>query len=156
MRSTLHPTVGCLTANIHTGAARALWPGVVDAAQAHAVNLVCFPGGGLRAQADFESQRNVLYDLVDAGNVDGLVSWASTVGVALEREEIIRFHRHYQPLPIVSLAQPLDGIPSLSVNSYDGMRAAIIHLITVHGFRRLAFIRGPESHYYAQERYRAY
>ena len=30
------------------------------------------------------------------------------------------------------------------------------HLIEFHGYKRLAFIRGPEEHYYAQERYRAY
>ncbi len=36
------------------------------------------------------------------------------------------------------------------------MRALLTHLIQEHGFKRLAFIRGPEEHYYAQERYRAY
>jgi len=150
------PTIGFLTANIHTGAARTLWPGVVDAARQHDVNLICFPGGGLRVCADFESQRNTLYDLVDAGNVDGLVSWASAVGVALDRDQVTAFHQRYHPLPMVSLALPMDDIPALSVDSYQGMRAIIIHLIDVHGYRRLAFIRGPESHYYAQERYRAY
>jgi DNA-binding LacI/PurR family transcriptional regulator len=57
---------------------------------------------------------------------------------------------------MVSLALPMDGIPALSVDSYEGMRAVIVHLIMVHGLSRLAFVRGPESHYYAQERYRAY
>jgi signal transduction histidine kinase/AraC-like DNA-binding protein len=133
-----------------------LWPGVVDAALQHDVNLVCFPGGGLRVQTDFESQRNILYDLVGPENVDGLVSWASTIGVGLSHEEVIGFHQRYSALPTVSLALPMDGIPALSVNSYDGLRAAVVHLIEVHGLRRLALIRGPESHYYAQERFRAY
>ncbi len=31
-----------------------------------------------------------------------------------------------------------------------------MHLIETHGYRKLAFIRGPEEHYYAQERFRAY
>jgi signal transduction histidine kinase/DNA-binding LacI/PurR family transcriptional regulator/AraC-like DNA-binding protein len=150
------PTIGFLTANIHIGAARALWPGVVEAARQRDVNLLCFPGGGLRVQAEFESQRNVLYDLVSADNVDGLVSWASTIGMALDPDEVINFHKRYSPLPIVSLALPMDGIPALSVNSYEGMRVLMAHLIEAHGFRRLAFIRGPEGHYYAQERYRAY
>lgn len=150
------PTIGFLTANIHIGAARALWPGVVQAAQQRDVNLLCFPGGGLRVHAEFESQRNVLYDLVSADNVDGLISWASTIGVALDLDEIIGFHKRYLPLPIVSLALPMDGIPALSVNSYEGMRVLIAHLIEAHGCRRLAFVRGPEGHYYAQERYRAY
>ena len=149
-------TIGFVTANIHTGAARTLWPGVLDAARKLDVNLLCFPGGGLHVHADFESQRNALYDLAGAENVQGLVSWASTIGVAISREEVIEFHRRFHPLPTVSLALPMDGIPALSVDSYEGMRAVIVHLIVVHGFSRLAFVRGPEGHYYAQERYRAY
>jgi DNA-binding LacI/PurR family transcriptional regulator len=57
---------------------------------------------------------------------------------------------------MVSLAQFMEGMPTVSVDSYLGMRALLAHLIEGHGFHRLAFIRGPEEHYYAQERYRAY
>lgn len=150
------PTIGFLTGNIHLGAARTLWPGVVDAAQKQDVNLICFPGGGLNVQEGFEAQRNVIYELVDAKRLDGLVSWSSTVGGSLDRAQVTDFHQRYRPLPMVSLAQLMVGIPTLLVDSYQGMRAAIVHLIEVHGYRRLVFIRGPESHYYAQERYRAY
>ena len=57
---------------------------------------------------------------------------------------------------MVSLAQFMEGMPTVSVDSYSGMRALLQHLVEEHGFRKLAFIRGPEEHYYAQERYRAY
>jgi signal transduction histidine kinase/DNA-binding LacI/PurR family transcriptional regulator/AraC-like DNA-binding protein len=129
---------------------------VVDAAEKHDVNLLCFPGGGLRISEGFEDQRNVIYDLVDAARLDGLVTWASTVGGSLGPAQVMDFHQRYQPLPMVSLAQVMQGVPTLSVDSYQGMRAAIVHLIEQHGYRRLAFIRGPASHVYAQERYRAY
>ena len=59
-------------------------------------------------------------------------------------------------MPLISLAQIIEGAPTLSIDSYHGMRAAIVHLIEVHGLRRLAFIRGPANHFFAQERYRAY
>ena len=57
---------------------------------------------------------------------------------------------------MVSLAQFMEGMPTVSVDSYTGMRALLLHLVEEHGYRKLAFIRGPEEHYYAQERYRAY
>jgi len=149
-------TVGFLTANIHIGAARALWHGVVDAAQQRDVNLICFLGGGLRIREGFEAQRNVIYDLVDARRLDGLVSWSSAIGGSLASDEVIDFHQRFEHLPVVSLALPMGDIPTVLVDSYRGMRAVIVHLIEAHGYRRLAFIRGPESHYYAQERFRAY
>ncbi len=149
-------TFAFLTANIHIGAGRTVWPGVVDAAEKHGVNLICFPGGELRVPAGLEAQRNVIYDLIDARRLDGLVTWASTLGGTLEPSEITDFHRRFEPLPMVSLAQMMEKVPTLSIDSYEGMRAAVTHLIEVHGYRRLAFIRGPASHVYAQERYRAY
>jgi PAS domain S-box-containing protein len=44
----------------------------------------------------------------------------------------------------------------LFVDSYEGMHSAIVHLIEAHGYRRLAFISGPEGNFYAQERHQAY
>lgn len=150
------PTVAFLTANIHIGSGRALWPGVADAADAQGVNLFCLPGGGLGVYEAFESQRNVVYDLVGPANVDAVVSWSSTVGGALDAAEVVRFHRRFEPLPLVTLAQLAEGVPAVTVDSYHGMHAAIAHLIEAHGFRRLALIRGPERHFYAEERRCAY
>ena len=43
----------------------------------------------------------------------------------------------------MSVGRPLPGIPSVLVGNYQGMRDAVEHLIEVHGFRCIAFIRGP-------------
>ena len=150
------PSFGFLLASLHTGASRALWPGLIDAAERLDINLICFPGGRLRAQLAYESQRNVIYDLVGKGCLDGIVTWASSLGGVIGPAEINSFHSRYQSLPLVSLAQFMEGTPTVSVDSYHGMRALLEHLIKDHGYQRLAFIRGPEGHYYAQERYRAY
>ena len=149
-------TVGFLTATVHMGAGGIFWSKIVDAAEKYSINLICFPGGRLRAADDFEAQRNVIYDHIDASRVQGLISWSSTIGGTLAPEDVVRFHQRYRPLPIVSLVQPMRGIPAVATDSYQGMRAAIVHLIEVHGCRRLAFMRGPASHYQAEERYRAY
>lgn len=150
------PTLGFLLASLHTGASRALWPGLLDAAERQDVNLISFPGGRLRASTAFENQRNQVFDLATSDCLDGLVTWASSLGGVLSPGEISVFHQRYQGLPMVSLAQFMEGLPTVALDSYQGMRALLAHLIQEHGFQRLAFIRGPEEHYYAQERYRAY
>ena len=67
---------------------------------------------------------------------------------------------------MVSAGLALEGIPSVLVDTYGGMRQALAHLVEVHGYRRIALIRGPEgaaslthpaaSPTEADERYRAY
>ncbi len=148
-------TIGLLTANIHMGAGKILWPGVADAAEKLDINLFCFIGGILNHSNNYEYQRNIAYDLVDADRLDGLISWSSSIGGSMSSHEVIQFHQRYQPIPLLSLAQ-MEGYPVLALENYNGMRSAVIHLIEKHGFKRLAFLRGPEGHYLAQERYQAY
>lgn len=150
------PTIGFLLASLHTGSSRELWPGLLDAAEQHDINLISFPGGRLSAPDAFENQRNQIFDLASSECLDGLVTWASSLGGVLSPNAIYAFHQRYQGLPMVSLAQFMEGLPAVALDSYHGMRDLLTHLISAHDYRRLAFIRGPEEHYYAQERYRAY
>ena len=150
------PTIGFLTGNINAGAARALWPGVLDATAAADVNLISFPGGRLQAIDNFEAQRNILYDLIDPLQLDGLVSWATSLVGAPDPYEAADFQRRFNDLPVVGLASSAAGEPSISIDSYQGMRSAVAHLVRDHGYRKLAMLRGPEGHHYAQERFRAF
>ncbi len=156
MDNVTHPTIGFLTANIHIGAARVLWPGVLDAAEAGNTNLICYPGGCLHSPEEFEAKRNLIYHLIDTDRLDGLISWTSAMAGTVTSEEVADFHQRYHPLPIVSLASPLGRGSFVSINGYEGMRALIFHLVDVHGYQRVVFIRGPEGHPYALERYHAY
>jgi len=150
------PTVGLLLADIHSGASVSLWPGVADEAARRGANLICFPGGRLRAEEDFESCRNAIYDLAGPESLDGLLTWSSSLGGSLGPEEVDLFHRRYRRLPLISLALPVAGSPAVTVDTYGGMREVIAHLIETHGLTRIAFIRGPAAHSSAEERYRAY
>ena len=132
-----------------------VWLGALQAAKAHEVNLIGLAGESLRAPG-FLGQSNVLYDLISAERLDGLVIWGSLLNTQVSVPEIQAFYQHYRPLPLVSVGLPLPGIPSVLVGNYQGMRDAVEHLIAVHGFRRIAFIRGPLGNLEEEERYRAY
>jgi len=152
-------TVGLLIQDLAGvgGYESALWAGVVDACQKRDVNLICFAGGSLRFSPvnEFESQRNAVYDLVTPGNVDGLIIIGS-LGSFVSSEELESFYDRYRSLPTVSIALTQEGIPSILVDNYSGMRSVIAHLTQAHGYRRIAFIQGPEENEDAEQRYRAY
>ena len=150
------PTISFLTANIHIGASRVLWPGILDAAVSENVNLICFPGGRLNATDESEAMRNLIYQQVDTNRLDGLIMWTSAVAGNTTPQEMTQFHQKYKSLPIVNLASSFGFGPMVVINDIQGMRALLLHLIEVHGYDRIALIRGPEGHHYAAERYRAY
>jgi DNA-binding LacI/PurR family transcriptional regulator/GAF domain-containing protein len=148
-------TIGYLAHTIY-GDSQMQWLGMVDAAQNRDVNLICFPGRSLGDSSDFRRQANILYDLVSAASVDGLVSWASSVSASVTDDEARAFHERYRPLPVVTIGQAWKDIPGVAMASYPGMYETVTHLIEVHHCRRLALIRGPENHLQAQVRYQAY
>ena len=152
------PTIGLLISAPEETYQSLLWPGVADIARERDVNLLCFVGGPLRSSSSGEpqDQQNVIYNLASSENVDGVVILSGSLGQLLDPKDVRNFCEHYRPLPMVSIAMALEGIPSVLIDNGKGMRDAVAHLIKAHGYRRIAFVRGPEGHPEAEERYRAY
>lgn len=76
-------------------------------------------------------------------NTDGLLVFAGT----LADEELA--YLYHLGFPVVLLHQsPPPGlkIPSITFENKGGARRLVDHLIEVHGYRRIAFLRGPENH----------
>jgi signal transduction histidine kinase/DNA-binding LacI/PurR family transcriptional regulator/AraC-like DNA-binding protein len=149
-------TLGFLTNAIGDGTGRQLWSGIAEQCRANGVNLVAFTGSELESPAGFSRQANTIFDLIDRDRLNGLVIWASSLAAYVGQDAIQHFCERYRPLPLVGIGLPLPGIPSVILDSYQGMRDAILHLVQEHGRRRLAFLRGPDQHREAQQRYHAY
>lgn len=142
-------TQGAIEPNNHS-----IWAGAAAAARDAGANLICFPGRPLNSPTEFEAQRNIIYRMVDAQTIDGLIFWGLNPFISLD--ETYAFFRGFHPMPVVTASIVLEGIPGVSVANYFGMREIITHLVNVHHRRRIAFIRGPASHQEAMDRYQAY
>ena len=149
-------TLGLLAHGVGDPNSHRVWAGVASVAQERDVNLICFPGKPLRSPLEFEAQSNILYELVSARSIDGLVIWTAGLPLFVDRPEMNAFCQRFRPLPMVTAGVPIEGIPGVTVDNYRGMRAVVSHLIEVHRRTRIAFIRGPEYRQEAEERYRAY
>ncbi len=150
------PTIGLMVHSITDAYGSEVWSGIMDAALTHDANLICFEGNHLMGPEEFMAQGNIIYQLASAENLDGLVFCSTTLARHISMDAIQRFVDKYRPLPRASLGLPLSGIPSLTIENYQGMREVITHLIEAHGIRRIAFISGPPGHPVSETRYQAY
>ena len=91
------------------------------------------------------------HQLVGPGSVEGLVIMAPSLcwGSQEDQERVLQ--------PLSSIAQcfvasekPLSS--SILVDNQSGLRLVIQHLIREHQYRRLAFVRGPEFNFEAEQR----
>lgn len=150
------PTIGLLIVGVFPPNEELLWSGVVDAARQYDVNLISFCGSYVHHPDPVVAQANVLYQLPNPHNVDGLLICSGALTWYLSDQELLALFSRYHPLPCISLDRAVPGIPSVIKDNYQGMYDALAHLIKVHGYRRLAFLQGMAGAEWGIERYQAY
>jgi len=150
------PTIGLLCDEANNVYSESIWMGVRDAMQAHGANLLFFPGGMLRPDLASPMPANILYDLLNTEVVDGLIIWGAQLSQFSGPEAIVALCQRYAPLPFVNIGLTLPGMANVLVDNYQGMHDMVAHLIEVHGYRRMAYVHGPDATPEAQARYRGY
>jgi len=138
----------------NSGYQEAVWRGVTDAAIEAGVDIVTYAGGAIDFSAldPFVKSRNALYDIFDAGSVDGIVLCGGTLGNSISTERFTEFCRRFASIPVVSVGPAGAKIPRILVDNDRGMRDIIIHLIKEHGCKKIACVTGPKGNEDADRR----
>lgn len=150
----LRPTIGVIKNNRVSYREMLQIEGLRSAAQKNDVNLIIYSGGMINFPG--ESEATAIYDFVDTNKLDGLIIWTGNINWSSSPEDTESFVHKYNYLPVVSLETQIEGITSIVWDDFNAMREAMIHLIEVHKFRRIAFIRGVATHSGVELRYKAY
>ncbi len=150
----LRPTIGVIKNNRVSYREMLQIEGLRIAAQKNDVNLIIYSGGMINFPSELES--TTIYDFVDTNKLDGLIIWTGNINWFSSPEATESFVHKYDYLPVVSLETKIDGITSIVWDDFNAMREAMIHLLEVHKFRRIAFIRGTATHFGVELRYKAY
>lgn len=135
----------------------AVWNSMIKAAKTYDVNLFVFAGGAVdyAPYNPFEKNLNLIYDLVNKESIDGLII-SCTIGNFISPDRFKEFCDQFSPIPLISIIGHVKGLPDVHLNNKDGMEDIITHLINHHGFKRLAFIKGPKDNTDAEERFNVY
>ncbi len=154
------PRIGLLISQLNRSFHRTALMTVSNVARSFGASFVCFDGDvlapALAGRSSDAAKANILYDLVGPDALDGVIIWSSALDWDVGEAAMNSFCRRFAALPVVSVGRAFDRIPSVLVDNYQGMRAAVSHLVQHHGHRRVAFLRGPDGAHEADLRYRAY
>ncbi len=151
------PVIGVMIAEVESWWSQAFLSEAVEAAEAADVNLICFVGMLSPGMMGYG-----VHDLVGAERLDGVMVLGNVAygggAEALEAfvERLRAPHGREDGMPMVSVVAALPGVPSVWTDGLQGMDQAVSHLIEVHGYRRIAFVQGPEDSPEAEARYQGY
>lgn len=129
--------------------------GLSDYARENDLNVMCFITGRVDSPNGWERCRNLLFKFVDRNKVDGLIVPTPSIALYSNMAPVLKLLESYKGIPIVTLGESHEGYSSVTIDNYSGMRGIVDHLIEVHGYRKIAFVKGPPCSE-TEIRFRAY
>jgi diguanylate cyclase (GGDEF)-like protein len=148
--------VGMQISRLEYGYGVKIWPGAVQRAEELDIDLFLFPARNLDSPHGFDYQYNSIFNLMTTKNLDGVILITTLISNYVSPEALNAFVHSFGSLPLVSIGLQIPGRPGLLVENRPGMEKIVEHLISTHKAQRIAFIRGPESNWEANERFEAY
>ncbi len=148
-------TIGFINNSVATSNESRVWAALTREAKIRGVNLVSVIGAELRPKDLSFAAANAVYGFLGPRSIDGLLLYTSSLEWNVTPTEMSQFISSIG-VPAISVDSTPPGIPSVVVDNHGGMSAAVEHLINVHGFRKIAFVRGPDTSAVAENRFKAY
>jgi diguanylate cyclase (GGDEF)-like protein len=149
-------TLGLLLSQIDSGYAKLLIAGASNWVRENGANLTIFSGRALNSPYGYDYQNNVIFDSIKPGTVDALIMATGTQCNYQTVSQFRTYTKRFGGIPAVSIAIKMDGIPNVLVDNKAGVSQAIEHFVAVHGFTRIAFLKGPRENEEAESRFMAY
>ena len=132
-----------------------LLDGVCRMAERLGIDLIFAPGRSPGTPLQFEQQFGMVFQMVREHAPDGLLIFGTLMQAHLDEDGLRRFIATF-PLPAVVVGVRHTGHPTVLLDNRSGFKELVLHLINVHGHRRIAMVEGPPGNRDAQERLAAY
>lgn len=120
------------------------------------IDLLVFSGASQVLESGRHNEYKVVRDFIFRQDIDGLVILSGAISEYYPVDEIKKIVNSFQPLPMVSIALKIPGIPSVLTDNTGGIKNVLYHLIDHHKYRKIAFLKGPADHDEANLRFDAY
>jgi len=144
-------TIGVQIDYLEGGFSDGVWSELRRSIEALGYNFILFAGKALRSTIPLDYQFNRMYNFISPQTVDGLIL---TFGLDFftTAEELRSIVKEFGDIPIVSLSDILEEMPSVTVDNRKAVLKVTEHLYRVHKRKKIAFISGPLGSREAAER----
>ena len=155
-------TIGLFICHLDNDYAYDICKGVDYATKELDINLVIFPGMYINAayndpaNAKYDYQYNSVFYYAKPESIDALIISIGTISTFLDDAETIDFLNRFKDIPILTLESEYPGFPSLIIDSTQGLKDIILHLINDHSKKHIGYVSGRPGDAAAEERLAIY
>ena len=126
-----------------------VYKGIEEKAQSLGLELICFQQENTNITEEEPVSRFPEKEYFD---LDGVILVTSVIAGNANFNVKADIKRIWGDIPLVSVGQKIEGIPSVLIETEDSMKQLVEHLILTHKYRRFLFISGSKDHPDAEER----
>jgi len=131
--------------------------GILDVLKPKNINLLSFPIFPAVSEDDFDSQQKILTKLLSSKRFDGLICWTSQLDYKNKALfDVNKFLNENPGFPFVSITKHIKDHTVIDINDMEGIEKTMEHLVVIHNFKKIGFIRGPDHQSAIKIRYEAY
>ncbi len=149
-------TLRCILGRVEESFQKTIYKGINDISRERDINIIYYSGRPLIFHRRFEAFCDIIFDLINPDIIDGIISVSGVFHSDISQNKYLNLLKKNRDLPLISISVKLENHHRILIDNQKGTYDAIMHLIKVHGCRHIAFIKGPEGHYEAELRFKAY
>ena len=161
-------TIAIMTGDTQSDYSEELMRGFYASAREEGVNIVLLMGPQMPTYCtdivtssitgNYRYQFNSIYQYAHFIKPDAIIVTYGSLSAFYSEQSKKSFLDQFSDIPYLVIEdKSLDeDVPYFDTDNYSGMKACVEHLIVDHGYRRIAFLSGPQGNHDAEERMRAY
>ncbi len=149
-------TIGVLLGDVNSYTDR-IWSGIAKKATEQNINTLAYVGRGLTNNAEDKTTSNIIYQLANAHNLDGLIILTAGIGTNVSHQELTEFCHQFLPFPVVSIGAKVEMLSNILVDNQKELRDLVLHLIDESWFSKdRLYQRALKTILEAQDRFQAF
>lgn len=113
------------------------------------IELLCFQDENFKLDSSTLTGK---FPQKDFFNLDGIILLGSSLSDADELQNKETLEKIWGDIPIVSVGQKIENIPSFLIQTDDSMRGLVDHLVNHHKYNHFIYLSGPKTHSDARKR----
>lgn len=149
-------TIGLIINGLEGNYQTYLWRMIKRSVEKLDCNLIVYEGRSPRSSNKIDNQHHIIYNFVDKNRIDGLIITSAGIGEYISYGKLIEICNKFKGIPTISMGIKIPGATSEFVDHKEGMKNLIRHLVIDHGYKKIAFVTGPEKNIDSVARLEAY
>lgn len=149
--------IGVLISSLEENCQQKLWKGIEERARELDIDIIAYLSTFQQKDGMVAEHYSVVFDaMLQNSSLDGIILFSGFIAEDIGSVGVASLIQRCSSVPLVSIAMSFPGVTSLMTDNRAGIYQTVSHLLSVHNYKRIAFVKGPEDHQEAIERFSGY